>query len=184
MINNVGNSQAVITGFLHNEKQLRPNQLAQTCLGFVSSGNIDTVEIGCKTETTVYSKSDAKNYGVEIAQELKKDLNERMRCMVEKLIRNQGKYSNCSIIDVNDVNQANRAISEEGEFGVKAVSDRIVNFAIAISGNDKTKLDTLKSAIEEGFEEAKKAFGGTLPDICSQTHDEIMKKLDKWADTE
>ena len=72
-------------------------------------------------------------------------------------------------------------ISEDGPFGVKAVSDRIVDFAIAVSGNDTSKLGELKAAIDKGFEKARDAFGGTLPDICNRTYDEAMRKLDEWA---
>ncbi len=77
--------------------------------------------------------------------------------------------------------EAALSLSEDGEFGVKAVSDRIVNFAIAISGNDPSKLATLKEAINKGFAEAEKAFGGKLPDISYETYDEIMRKLDQWS---
>ena len=76
------------------------------------------------------------------------------------------------------------AIAEDGEFGVNAVSDRIVAFAIAISGGDKSKLNTLKAAIDEGFQAVKDIMGGALPDISSKTYDEIMRKLDEWADDE
>ncbi len=79
------------------------------------------------------------------------------------------------------VEEAQAAISEDGAFGVKAVSDRIVSFAIAISGDDPSKLDELKKAIDKGFEQARRAFGCELPEICSKTYDEIMRKLDEWA---
>jgi hypothetical protein len=38
----------------------------------------------------------------------------------------------------------------------------------------------LKNAIIQGFKEAKKEFGGKLPDISQRTYDEVMKKLDEW----
>ena len=79
------------------------------------------------------------------------------------------------------VEEAKLSLSEDGEFGVKAVSDRIVNFAIAVSGNDPAKLAQLKEAIDKGFAAAEKAFGGRLPDICYETHTEIMRKLDAWS---
>ncbi len=79
------------------------------------------------------------------------------------------------------VEEASTTLAEDGEFCVQAVSDRIVNFAIAISGNDPTKLAVLKDAIDKGFAAAEKAFGGKLPDICYETHTEIMRKLDAWS---
>jgi hypothetical protein len=79
------------------------------------------------------------------------------------------------------VEAAKEAISEDGEFGVKAVSNRLVDFAIAISGGDKSKLSELVAAIDEGFAAARKALGGELPEICRQTYDETMRKLNAWA---
>jgi hypothetical protein len=84
-------------------------------------------------------------------------------------------------ITTADVEAAKQAISEDGEFGVKAVSDRLVDFAISISGGDKSKLSELISAIDEGFAAAKEALGGELPAISQQTYDETMRKLNEWA---
>jgi hypothetical protein len=80
--------------------------------------------------------------------------------------------------------KAQEAISEHGEWGVQAVSDRLVAFAKAISGNDKAKLAEVKGAIERGFKEAEKIFGGQLPEISYKTYDETMRKLDEWANSE
>jgi fructose-1-phosphate kinase PfkB-like protein len=116
---------------------------------------------------------------------------ENLRSIVEKLILKQGKTGSRSkeeteVIEIDEETRAEAelAISEDGEFGVKAVSDRIVSFALAISGEDKSKLELLKKAIGQGFEAAKSAFGGELPEICSQTYDEVMRRLDAWAEEE
>jgi hypothetical protein len=37
--------------------------------------------------------------------------------------------------------------------------------------------------VEEGFAEAEKAFGGTLPDISYATRDAVMQKLNEWAES-
>jgi hypothetical protein len=81
---------------------------------------------------------------------------------------------------VNRTGHANELISEDGPLGVKAVSDRIAGVAIAFTGGDPDKLPELKAAIEKGFGQAAKVFGGELPDICNQTYDEVMRKLDEW----
>ena len=78
--------------------------------------------------------------------------------------------------------EAKDLISEDGEFGVEKTSDRIFQFAIISAGNDKSKLDEIKTAIEEGFKMAEEVFGGELPEISSKTHDAIMNKLDSWAE--
>ena len=35
-------------------------------------------------------------------------------------------------------------------------------------------------ALEKGFKEAEKAWGGELPDICMQTIEMTREKLTKW----
>lgn len=154
----------------------------------------DTVVIGAKQETSVtYSRySGRKLDASEIAalQEEAEKTTEHLRKLVEELILKQNKNYKVSaedstetetVITTEDIEAAQQAISEDGEFGVKAVSDRLVDFAIAVSGGDKSKLSELVSAIDEGFSQAKKALGGELPDICQQTYDETMRKLNEWA---
>jgi anti-sigma28 factor (negative regulator of flagellin synthesis) len=112
--------------------------------------------------------------------------NESLRELVEKLLSKQGITAKAAfgVIEFNpDMTpaEAEAAISENGEWGVNAVSDRIVAFAIAVSGNDTSKLAELKAAIEKGFKLAGQMLGGQLPDICSQTYNAVMEKMDKWA---
>ena len=116
--------------------------------------------------------------------------NENLRQIVEKLILKQGNdyrvfsvkgFASKDHVSFSDIEKARLSISEDGEFGVNAVSDRLVNFAISISGGDKTKLSELKSAIDSGFAAARDALGGYLPAICNETYNETMKKLDAWA---
>lgn len=76
--------------------------------------------------------------------------------------------------------EAQAMIGEGGPLSPENVSDKIVAFAKAISGGDKSKLDTLKSAIEEGFRQAAHILGGELPEISQKTYDLIMEKLDAW----
>jgi hypothetical protein len=75
--------------------------------------------------------------------------------------------------------EAERLVSEDGEFGIEKVSDRIIEFAKAVSGGDPSKIDELKEAVEKGFEEAEKILG-ELPEISSKTYDRIMEKFDDW----
>lgn len=74
-------------------------------------------------------------------------------------------------------------LDSEGELGVEKTSDRIVDFAIALSGGDKAKAALLKNAIQKGFDEAEKALGG-LPEISKQTHARVMEKFDAWVKDE
>ena len=86
-------------------------------------------------------------------------------------------------IDLQQLSQqdAQALIAEDGYFGVEQTSDRIVDFAIGIAGDDPSRLDAILEGVEAGFQEALDAFGGWLPDISYQTYDAVQQKLDTWA---
>ena len=112
---------------------------------------------------------------------------QNLRDMVEQLLKSQGKTFKDVlsgkaelIVDEKTRAAAELAVSEDGECGVKAVSNRIVAFAKAISNDNPEMYDKLMSAIDEGFAQAGKALGGELPDICKKTHEEIKRKMDEW----
>lgn len=76
---------------------------------------------------------------------------------------------------------AQQAISENGYWGVSQTSDRIVEFAKALSGGDTSKAETLKNAFIKGYKQATKTWGKELPSISKSTYDAVIDKLDKWA---
>ncbi len=88
----------------------------------------------------------------------------------------EGKFT----ADSETVEKAKEDISEDGYWGVKQTSDRIVDFAIALSGGDTSKADTLLEAFKKGFEQATGVWGKDLPDISSQTYDAVLEKFDAW----
>ena len=108
-----------------------------------------------------------------------------LKRMVEDMLQRQGKSINLvhsgDLVDVDATAraEASELIGPDGPLGIEAVSDKIVDFAIAVSGGDKSKLETLRKAIDKGFKEAERILGG-LPEISSKTYDSIMKKLDNW----
>lgn len=83
-------------------------------------------------------------------------------------------------VDPQTKAEATQAVSEDGELGIKNTARRILDFARLGIGNDPGKIDTIRAAVQQGFDEAKKAFGGSLPDISNQTRDAIMATLDDW----
>lgn len=108
--------------------------------------------------------------------------------LVEKLLLRQG-YSIKTITDEEwddiEIDEATRLEAQDmiapgGPLSAEAVSDRIVDFAKAVSGGDTKKLDKLKGAIEKGFKQAESMLGG-LPEISQETHRLVMEKLDAWA---
>ena len=112
---------------------------------------------------------------------------QHLRDLVKKLLESQGKTfadvlsgKEDLVVDEQTRAEAAEAISENGESGVQAVSDRIVSFAKAISNNNPEMYDKLMSAINEGFSQAEKILGGQLPEICKQTREEVNRKMEEW----
>lgn len=137
----------------------------------------------------------------DIIAKLKADAEERtasLRSIVEKLISGQGQaYAIANDedamwrfladgkfeVDEETKKQAQEDISEDGYWGVKKTSDRILDFAKALSGNDPTKADELLEAFKKGYEEATKSWGKELPDISKQTYEAVEKKFQEWKDS-
>ncbi len=154
---------------------------------------LDTLEIGNKQDTSVTYKNVSNNKlssdQVKSLQEEANKATESLRNLVKELILKQNKNFDTSSdflsgelgVPQESIAVAQDAISDDGDFGIGAVSDRLVNFAIAVSGGDKSKLAELTAAIDKGFSAAKKALGGELPDISQKTYDATMEKLNAWA---
>lgn len=147
----------------------------------------------------IYNKTDYK----KIADQLKADADNRKQQMVNLVAQTLGKQANSqSIVDLFNgkaepgkglksiyenmkvdqatIDQAKKDISEDGYWGVKQTSDRLVDMAIALSGNDTSKADLLMNAIKKGYEQAAGAWGDNLPDISKQTLDATMEKMEQW----
>lgn len=77
---------------------------------------------------------------------------------------------------------AQQAISEDGEWGVKAVAGRILDMAVSLSGGDSSKISELRDAVEKGFKQAGGQWGQKLPSICQDTYDEVQKRFDYWEE--
>lgn len=77
--------------------------------------------------------------------------------------------------------QAQDLVAEDGYFGVENTAQRIFDFAVGLAGNDPSRVDAIRAGIEDGFAQAEKAWGGTLPDISYETRDTLMTKLDDWV---
>lgn len=88
-----------------------------------------------------------------------------------------------SEVDLRHLSQteAQELTADDGYFGVEKTSERIFNFAVGIAGGDPTRIDAVQEGVQQGFEEAKEAFGGWLPEISYSTYDAVMNKLDEWA---
>jgi hypothetical protein len=89
-------------------------------------------------------------------------------------------YQNLEVVDSTRLN-AQQEISEDGFWGVKQTSERAIEFAKSLSGGDSSKVALLRVAIEKGYKDAEKAWGGELPEICKQTQEATLKGLYDWA---
>ena len=80
--------------------------------------------------------------------------------------------------------QAQQMISEDGFYGVKQTTDRIMSFAKALVGEDASeeKIENMRAAVQKGFNEVARMFGGfdNLPGVTKDTYDTIMKAFDDW----
>nr|MCR4955120.1 hypothetical protein [Lachnospiraceae bacterium] len=141
------------------------------------------------TPAAVYEKSD-------IVTMLKNDAKarvEQMQNMVADALHKQANISasgddvwkflasgNFSVTEAAKT-KAQELISEDGYYGVEQTSQRILDFAKALSGNDVSKAEELLDAFKDGFKQATKSWGKDLPDICQDTYKAVEKKFDQWV---
>ncbi|MEN8189414.1 MAG: hypothetical protein ABFS19_06165 [Thermodesulfobacteriota bacterium] len=170
----------------HNNKHLQqaenglPSE-GTTAGNIYNDANFDQVTIDYKVEASVtYSSSLTVDRTADTAYAL-------LRGLVVDTLREQGIEFQIQTgdkeIDISQLSpeKAQELIAEEGYFGVEQTSERIVDFAIGLAGNDRGRLDVIREGVEKGFNDALEAFGGWLPDISYETYDAVMAKLDDWA---
>ena len=132
----------------------------------------------------------------QLVAKLKADAEARtsqLRSLVEKMMLGQSKtYGNANdiwsflregnfTVDPATKAQAQADIAEDGYWGVKQTSARILDFATALTGGDPDKIEEMRAAFEKGYKQAEKTWGGELPDISKQTYDAVLKGFDDMA---
>lgn len=85
-------------------------------------------------------------------------------------------------VDAATKAQAQADVAEDGYWGVKQTSNRILDFATALTGGDPSKIEDMRKAFEKGYKQAEKTWGGELPEISKQTYDAVMAGFDKMAE--
>lgn len=149
-----------------------------------------------ETPAAVYEKTEGKEtshvYDKNTILKLKRESQEahsQLIRLVQEMLKRQGKslelLGHDEIVEVDEIarSEAQELVGPDGPLGAEAVSQRLVDFAIAISGGDKSKAETLRSAIDQGFKEAEKILGG-LPDISKETYRLTMEKFNAWVNGE
>lgn len=74
--------------------------------------------------------------------------------------------------------EAQELVSEEGFFGVNQTSQRVADFVFSFANYDLELLEKGKEGIIKGFEEAKRMFGGDLPEISYKTQERTLELIE------
>lgn len=75
--------------------------------------------------------------------------------------------------------EASELVSENGFFGIANTAERIAGFVLNGAGDDVEKLKAGREGVAKGFEDAKKIWGGELPEISQKTIEKTLETLDK-----
>ena len=150
-----------------------------------------------KESQTASSTKKTYTPDTNLINKLKADAEARtaqMRSLVEKMMSGQantygkandiwqflrsGNYT----VDAATKLQAQADIADDGYWGVDQTSDRIIQFANALTGGDPDKIEEMREAFKKGYAQAEKTWGGSLPDISKRTYDAVLEKFDKMAE--
>lgn len=147
------------------------------------------------SEASSTEKTSNKTDNTAIIAKLKADAEQRtsqLRSIVEQMMTKQGVAIGNSddmwsflakgdfTVSADVKAQAQADIAEDGYWGVEQTSDRILDFAKALSGGDADKADEMIEAFKEGFKQATKTWGDTLPEISQSTYDAVLEKFEQW----
>ena len=118
----------------------------------------------------------------------------QLRSIVEQMISKQGSAIGKAddmwkflaggnfTVDAATKAQAQADIAEDGYWGVEQTSDRILDFAKALSGGNSDKMEEMLDAFKKGFKQATASWGKELPDISQRTYDKVLEKFQNWQD--
>lgn len=144
-----------------------------------------------KKATYSINKMSAEDRAALVQQLKQDDLNRRsqLSTLVQKMFSGQAGVAkladlfspeNLKNVSPAEIAQAKEDVSEDGYYGVKQTSQRLFDFASALAGDDVEKMKEMQVAMEKGYKNAEKAWGGKLPDICQETLDAANKLFDDY----
>lgn len=148
-------------------------------------------------ETVTDSVKKTYTPNTDLVNKLKADAESRqkqLQSIVEKMLHQQGLTYNSANgiwsilaggkleVDEATMLQAQKDIADDGYWGVEQTSDRIIDFAKALTGGDPDKIEEMRAAFEKGYKQAEKTWGGELPEISKRTYDAVLAKFDKMAE--
>lgn len=136
-----------------------------------------------------------KSQRASLAQQLKADQESRQSqliSMVESMLSGQTtRYAQANniweilrtgnfTVDAATKAQAQADIAEDGYYGVKQTSERMFKFAMSLAGDDVEKMHEMQEAMQKGFKQAEKTWGGELPEISQKTMDAANKLFEDY----
>ena len=187
-----GITQAMTAGYdntKHAKEAEKKNAVTETLSAETAAAEYEKSEVSEKKPTAKYDAATIEKMKAEA--ELK---TAQLRSLVEKMLLKQGqKFTTLAdafdmikdgTIEVDDETAAEAAkeVADDGYWGVEQTSERMFSFAKALAGNDPTKADSMLEALQKGYDEAAKQWGGELPEICQKTLEVTKKKLTYWRD--
>lgn len=164
-------------------------------------GFSDTAAVYEKSKEASDMEKNEKADRSALVDQLKKDLQQQKQALMDMVRETMGQqgiqigvaseddvWSFLAKGDFSNISdaakaKAQEAISEDGYWGVEKTSDRILDFAKALSGDDPSKADSLLKAFKKGYAQATKSWGKELPDISKQTYEAVEKKFKDWKES-
>ncbi len=190
-VNGITNSTTNYSGYEQTEKVVKQETKNENVLANTDVKDGVVYEKSSESITPTTYKQDP-----ELISRLKADSEARvqqMQDLVNKMLNDQTKTFNIAtgtnlkdffkdlVVDEATKKQAQEDISEDGYWGVKQTSQRIFDFAKALSGGDPEKMKEMQKAFEKGYSLATDAWGDELPEISKQTKEATQKLFDDYA---
>ena len=177
------------------EAEKTTTEAAKKETGTTATANTNTETKTNSNSAAVYDKTKlSENDRKSIVAQLKAEQEKRqlqlvdlVKDMISKQSNTYGAANNVwgflakgnFTVDAATKEQAQKDISEDGYWGVKQTSERILSFATALAGNDSKNLEKMRDAFLKGYKQAEKTWGGKLPDISKRTYDAVLEGFDK-----
>lgn len=187
-VNGISNQTSTYAAYKSTEQKAAATETEgkQTEVSAVYEPSVETE----KTDTVT-----AKQKNEAIISRLKADAEARtqqLQQLVQQMISKQGNaYGQANdmwkflasgnfTVDAQTKAQAQADIAEDGYWGVKQTSERIFDFAKALSGGDMDKMKEMQAAFEKGFKQATKTWGKELPQISQDTRSAVNKLFEDF----
>ena len=191
-----------VTGATNTYEAYQANQTANTKAAEENTSKAaseDKNDKGVVYESSKGSTSTGKTYtqNTNLVNKMKADAAahaQQFQDIVTQLMSKQGQTYNTAngiwsflaggdfTVDAATKAQAEKDIAEDGYWGVEQTSNRIIDFATALTGGDPDKIEEMREAFKKGYKMAEDTWGGKLPDISQRTYDAVMEKFDKLAE--